>query len=147
MTAKRWAQIDRVWQAVLARPEHERSRALAELCGADHSLRREVDSLLLHRARASAAGFGAVPLGEPSGRVSLLGRQFGPYSVQALIGAGGMGEVYQALDASLGRNVALKILSDAWVDEPDRRARFDREARVAPPTCGSSTPSAACPAG
>jgi eukaryotic-like serine/threonine-protein kinase len=130
MTAERWAQIDRVWQAVLARPEHERSRALAELCGADHSLRREVDSLLLHRARASAAGFGAVPLGEPSGRVSLLGRQFGPYSVQALIGAGGMGEVYQALDASLGRNVALKILSDAWVDEPDRRARFDREARV-----------------
>jgi serine/threonine protein kinase len=115
---------------VLARPEHERSRALAELCGTDESLRREVDPLLFHRAQASAAGFGAAPLVAPASGAPLLGRQFGPYSVQALIGVGGMGEVYEALDAALGRKVALKILSDTWVSDADRRARFDREARM-----------------
>jgi hypothetical protein len=84
MTPERWAQINRVWQLVLAMPEDERPCAVAELCGSDDSLRREVDSLLLHRAQASAAGFGA-PVGDASSTASLLGRHLGPYSVEALI--------------------------------------------------------------
>ena len=52
------------------------------------------------------------------------------YEVQASIGAGGMGEVYRARDTTLGRDVAIKILPATFSSDPDRRARFDREARV-----------------
>jgi len=61
MTPERWAEIDRVWHAVLARPEAERVAAVAELCGGDAELRQEVELLLVNMARASAAGFGAAP--------------------------------------------------------------------------------------
>jgi eukaryotic-like serine/threonine-protein kinase len=58
------------------------------------------------------------------------GTRFGPYEVTALLGAGGMGEVYRARDPRLGRDVALKILPAAFVSDPDRLARFQREAQV-----------------
>jgi hypothetical protein len=58
------------------------------------------------------------------------GTRLGPYEVTAQIGQGGMGEVYRARDAKLGRDVALKILPEAFVDDPDRVARFEREAQV-----------------
>ena len=57
------------------------------------------------------------------------GARLGPYEVIAPIGAGGMGEVFRARDTRLGRDVALKILPDAFAREPDRVARFEREAR------------------
>jgi serine/threonine protein kinase len=56
------------------------------------------------------------------------GARLGPYEVVAALGAGGMGEVYRARDTKLGREVALKILPDAFASEPDRLARFHREA-------------------
>ena len=52
------------------------------------------------------------------------------YNVSALIGEGGMGQVWQATDTQLNRQVALKILPDAFADDPDRHARFQREAQV-----------------
>src|SRR5437762_10859242 len=58
------------------------------------------------------------------------GDRFGPYEVVAPIGAGGMGEVYRARDTKLNRDVAIKILPDAFAADPDRMARFAREARV-----------------
>jgi serine/threonine protein kinase len=128
MTPEQWDAIDRIWHAVLARPEHERPAALTELCAGDDALRHDVESLLGHLARASAAGFGGAPGG--AARASLIGRRIGPYAVQTLLGAGGMGEVYQAHDATLGRDVAIKILSDVWLTSPERRARFDREAQL-----------------
>jgi eukaryotic-like serine/threonine-protein kinase len=54
----------------------------------------------------------------------------GPYQIQSLIGAGGMGEVYRARDTTLGRDVALKVLPDSFSRDPDRLARFEREART-----------------
>ena len=61
------------------------------------------------------------------------GTAIGPYEVLAPIGAGGMGEVYRARDTKLNRDVALKVLPDAFVDEPERLARFQREAEVSLP--------------
>ena len=58
------------------------------------------------------------------------GTILGPYSVTAKIGEGGMGEVYQARDTKLDRDVALKVLPEAFTSDPDRLARFEREARV-----------------
>src|SRR5215475_387382 len=58
------------------------------------------------------------------------GSRFGPYEIVAAIGAGGMGEVYRARDTKLGRDVALKILPESFVHDPERVARFRREAQV-----------------
>jgi len=58
------------------------------------------------------------------------GTRLGAYDVIALIGAGGMGEVYRAKDSKLHRDVALKVLPDLWANDSDRLARFQREARV-----------------
>ncbi len=58
------------------------------------------------------------------------GTRLGPYSVTAKIGEGGMGEVYQARDTKLDRDVALKVLPEAFTSDPDRLARFEREAKV-----------------
>ena len=58
------------------------------------------------------------------------GTRLGAYEVSALIGAGGMGEVYRARDTTLNRDVALKILPLDFAGDPDRLARFEREAQV-----------------
>ena len=58
------------------------------------------------------------------------GTTLGPYAITAKIGEGGMGEVYRARDTKLDRDVALKILPEAFADDPDWLARFQREAQV-----------------
>ena len=58
------------------------------------------------------------------------GSRLGGYSVIALVGRGGMGEVYRARDSRLDRDVALKLLPDGEVSTPSRRTRFEREARA-----------------
>ena len=58
------------------------------------------------------------------------GRRLGPYEIVAPLGAGGMGEVFRARDTRLGREVALKVLPEAFAQDRDRRARFEREARA-----------------
>ena len=58
------------------------------------------------------------------------GTRLGHYDVTALLGEGGMGQVWQATDTQLNREVALKILPDAFAADPDRLARFRREAQI-----------------
>src|SRR6266581_3181857 len=58
------------------------------------------------------------------------GTKLGPYEIQALLGAGGMGEVYRANDTRLGRTVAIKVLPSHLSSDPDRLHRFEREARA-----------------
>ena len=58
------------------------------------------------------------------------GTKLGPYEVMGLMGAGGMGEVYRARDARLGREVAIKILSESFSHDPERLRRFEQEARA-----------------
>jgi Tol biopolymer transport system component len=58
------------------------------------------------------------------------GSQLGSYEIQSAIGAGGMGEVYQAHDTKLGRDVAIKVLPEAFAHDPERLSRFQREAKM-----------------
>ena len=149
MNPKRWQKIERLYHEALARDADERSEFLRQACSGDDDVRQEVESLLSHRAssddlltsrgatapeqlvahRGADVDVGATPA--QSDRVgSLAGHTIGPYRLQSLIGAGGMGEVYRARDTRLGRDVAIKILSQRFAAEPDRLARFEREARV-----------------
>src|SRR5262245_16245743 len=59
-----------------------------------------------------------------------IGSRIGPYEIVAAIGAGGMGEVYRATDTNLGRDVAIKVLPEAFAQDAERLARFEREARA-----------------
>ena len=58
------------------------------------------------------------------------GQQLGPYQITGMLGAGGMGEVYRARDTRLDRDVAIKVLPDGIARDPERVARFEREAKV-----------------
>jgi serine/threonine protein kinase len=62
--------------------------------------------------------------------VAPIGVRLGPYEILSALGAGGMGEVYRARDTKLGRDVALKILPASFINDPERVARFRREAQV-----------------
>jgi len=64
--------------------------------------------------------------------VSLAGgSRLGPHEIVALMGSGGMGEVYRARDPRLGRDVAIKVLPTAYSSDPERLRRFEQEARAA----------------
>ena len=129
MSDQRWTIVDRVFEAALEREPQERAAFLDDACADDEALRREVDSLLAHDSRA--AGFLSTPAAALMGDgTSVIGRQLGPYAIHARVGAGGMGEVYRARDTTLGREVAIKILPPPFTTDPERRARFDREARL-----------------
>jgi Tol biopolymer transport system component len=132
---ERWQQVKKVLAATLEREEDQRAAYLNQACAEDDALRQEVESLLAHEK--GAEGFLEAPALEiPSSMFdqdpsqSLCGRQLGSYKVLSLLGAGGMGEVYQAHDTKLGRKVAIKILPSAFVHDPERLSRFEREARV-----------------
>jgi len=58
------------------------------------------------------------------------GARLGPYEITATLGAGGMGEVYRACDTQLNRDVAVKVLPERFAVDPDRLARFKREAQI-----------------
>jgi len=58
------------------------------------------------------------------------GDRLGPYEIRALLGAGGMGEVYRARDTKLGRDVAIKVLPEEFSQDRERLARFKREAQL-----------------
>jgi serine/threonine protein kinase len=93
-----------------------------------------VESLLAQPVSAGFLGQRVPDVAAPLvGNVSAslwTGRRLGIYQLQTLVGKGGMGEVYRARDTRLGRDVAIKILSHAFTADPDRLARFEREARL-----------------
>ena len=147
MTDDRWPQVKALFQAAVERPIDERDAFLAAATGDDAALRREVESLLT--ADASDVSFlDRLPVASesvpadfffassasmdhtPSHTVLTPGLRVGPYEVIAPLGAGAMGEVYRARDTKLNREVALKVLPELFASDPDRLARFKREAQM-----------------
>ena len=131
MTPERWSAVKRIVHAALSHTPPERAAIIATACAGDAAIQREVESLLA--LEAGAAGFMSTPAsdrGMLDSAASFVGRQAGSYAIQAQIGAGGMGEVYRGRDARLGRDVAIKILPRLFTTDPDRLARFEREARL-----------------
>ena len=111
-------------------PVNLRAAYLAEACGGNEALRHEVESLLASDTHAKSFLETPAVLLADTGARRLAGQHVGPYQITSWIGAGGMGEVYRARDATLGRDVAIKILPRIFASDPDRLARVDREARM-----------------
>ncbi len=129
-TSERWERIERLYHEALACSANERGPFLADACAGDDALRREVESLLAHDGGAAFLSTPAVALDIDIGGRIRIGHALGPYVISAQIGEGGMGEVYRARDSNLGRDVAIKILPRGFTADPDRLARFEREARL-----------------
>jgi eukaryotic-like serine/threonine-protein kinase len=120
-----WDRVKQVFQAALERSPASRPAFLAAACGDARSLRDEVESLL--RAHEQAGSFAERPALEGlTSRPCQRGDRLGQYEIVELVGAGGMGEVYRARDAKLGRDVAIKVLPP-FIAHADRLARFERE--------------------
>jgi len=134
MTPERWKQVEQLFHDAQAMPPAERA-AFVRTASSDDDIRREVESLLSEGDAESGllgysltrATLGLTSVGATAG---LAGKTLGSYQVQSLLGLGGMGEVYRARDAKLERDVAIKILPPAFMNDPDRLARFAREARM-----------------
>jgi eukaryotic-like serine/threonine-protein kinase len=141
MDASRWDVVKRLFEAALEHSEAERISFVETACGADVELRREVESLLAAHAEAgSFAEHPPVPMASVSGAALDVprgdrgrlqpGARVGSYVIREFLAAGAMGEVYRAHDVQLRRDVALKVLPASFSTDPERVARFQREARL-----------------
>jgi serine/threonine protein kinase len=129
-----WARVKEVFAGARALSADSRPAYLADACAGNKALRQEVESLLASDRRAkSFLETPAMVRGDDARDQATLmmeGQRLGVYQVQALLGAGGMGEVYRARDTKLERDVAVKFLPHAFTSDPERLARFEREARM-----------------
>ena len=130
MTPDRWQQLSRLFHEAQGRDVESRSTFLAEACAGDEDLRRDVEALLLARDRSPSLSDPQPALTGLASTGTLLDRQLGSYRVTGRLGAGGMGEVYRAYDDRLRRDVAIKVVPGSFAANPDRLARFTREARL-----------------
>jgi serine/threonine protein kinase len=136
MTPERYQRIKELFHSALERTAEERPAFLAEACGDDTALLAKVEALVAADEQpgsfmdAPAYAVAAETLTENS-TGALVGQSIGHYQVLALLGSGGMGDVYLARDTRLGRKVALKLLPDYLTDDEARIRRFRQEARAA----------------
>jgi Tol biopolymer transport system component len=135
MTPERWKAIEELYHAAAAHAPDDRAAFLARACGNDDGLREQVTALLAETLSEDGFADGptlrsAASLLSPPGLETMAGQSAAGYHLQELLGKGGMGEVYRARDPKLGRDVAIKFLPSAFTSDPDRLARFEREARM-----------------
>ncbi len=136
---RRWTRVKEIFDSVLAAPAEQLDPILRDACGDDGALEEDVRSLLA--AHENAGTFAALPAADVLDAIAVataandgpalaVGAQLGPYRILGALDAGGMGEVYRALDTRLHREVAVKVLPAMWSHDGDRIARLEREARL-----------------
>src|ERR1035437_9727316 len=131
MSPERYRQIKSILQAALELDPSGQAAFLENACRDDPELKAEGQSLLDHDGE-SAGFLEGPPVAAGEAKVRLKsGSHLGPYQIVEPIGAGGMGEVYRARDPRFPREVAIKLLSTAFADDPSHLARFERVARAA----------------
>ncbi len=132
MNQELWRRVEDIFHAALERGLESRQTFLDEACNGDAVLRRRVEVLLSNEEQAGS--FLEAPAIENLNAALMAGwlptRTFGAYNILSALGSGGMGEVYRAHDSKLGRNVAVKVLPFEFARDPERLARFRREART-----------------
>jgi serine/threonine protein kinase/N-acetylneuraminic acid mutarotase len=132
----RWRHLDEIFQAAVERQPAERSKFVDTVCVDDPTLRKQIEALL----NSDASGWGFIE--EPALQLAAPfipdeqpqlgpGDQLGDYTIENLIGRGGMGEVYLAKDRALNRRVALKLLPPEYTRDKERLQRFHHEAQAA----------------
>jgi serine/threonine protein kinase/tetratricopeptide (TPR) repeat protein len=133
LTHERWQQVARIYELVLEQDVTAREARLSEACAGDEALVREVKSLLSQDTKGlivdRSVWATAAPLLD-AGVDLVPGTTLGRYRIEQFIGAGGMGEVYRALDTRLNRVVAIKVLPFSLALEQEMRARFACEAQA-----------------
>src|SRR5437867_8331076 len=131
-----WQRVTKLFDEALEHAPEDRSAFLASACAGDPDLLRELESLLAqHDAESGflespAVAAVADQIAEDAEHLP-IGKQLGPYRIEALLGRGGMGEVYRARDTKLSREVAIKVLPAAFSADADRMHRFQQEACAA----------------
>jgi eukaryotic-like serine/threonine-protein kinase len=128
----RWKQVEALFEAAQKQPADRRAEFVRQACPDDPEMRAEVESLLKNADSRDPLLDGS-PLSSIAERAPALkaGDKLGNFEIVALIGRGGMGEVYRARDFRLKREVAIKTLPPGFAGDRDRVARFEREAWAA----------------
>ncbi len=134
MTPERMQQIQDLYVPASECDERDRPSFLQRACAGDEALRQEVESLLNQEQRIGGfleqTALRDAARGMMRRDESLVGQRFGHYELLALIGRGGMGEVYKAKDTRLERTVAIKILPQDSLSSPQAKQRFRLEAQT-----------------
>lgn len=135
MTPERYKLIGELYHEALELDASERATFLERACANDEELRHDVESLIISHEKSR--DFIAAPALEVAAKMmanqqsAVPGQTINHYKITSLLGMGGMGDVYCAVDTRLGREVAIKLLPTAFSTDQDRMRRFEQEARAA----------------
>src|SRR5262245_44132535 len=123
-------RADQLAQSILEQPQEKRRSYLEEVCAGDEDLRTQILTLLDTQTALSGYTTNALDEEKPVSADLHEGEFVGPYRIIRVLGRGGMGDVYLAEHTGQNRDVALKILPESFLHDPQRVQRFRQEARA-----------------